>query len=505
MNLRNRSAHAERPDRRIVIGHERPAGRDDRPADHGLMQRPITAVPRTNRSPWTLSGGPVVFWLLATVILLNVNNISNMTFGFGWPITVIVALCSLLVCLVSRLSAIAVLGLPGIALVTSLALYGAIGAGAALLRGEGGAELVGTALQYRPWLAILTAVAAALGIGAELQRSGFDQVVKTILVIHVVICALILLSPLMVQYLYAAMKENVLWSAEFRAFGPFANPNNAGIAACQSAAIALTALAGRTHRKLAGLLLPLALAATVASFSRAAWLTLAAVLAAAFYWQMARGGGGERAKAAAIWTAAVLLTAIGVSVAIQFDLLIQSERQIERIVSLFRMGQMGESASPRLALWLEGLFRIAEAPLFGHGIGAFHSFEGALPHCWNGSREAPCGVHNAYLLFWGEAGAIPAAILCLFVACFLWRSAWLRRSVPMNAACGFVLVFAIACLFSSGLPYTVWNAFVLGIACALATYAERRTRRTPVRVPTSKPMSAASGAHRASSPKAQAR
>ena len=157
------------------------------------------------------------------------------------------------------------------------------------------------------------------------------------------------------------------------------------------------------------------------------------------------------------------------------------EGQLRRLMWIANIGDSGDL---RWSLWSLGLSQISESPFFGHGITHLHRLE-AAPVCQRGTI---CGVHNSYLMLWGEAGIIPLILLLLFIGSLLW-TCWTRPgSVSSNAVAGSTLVFAVACMTADGELYSVRSASLIGLSCAMAV-SEVRGRR-PGRTLQTRPASA---------------
>ena len=413
----------------------------------------------------------LAFWLVAVATLVNFNHLANMTVGTGWFITIGLTLCCVFLCLLVRIPLRQALGLPGFLIVATLISYLLIGLSVAFVT-----DTVWYSTDYtlplRVGLAPLIVVATALGSSAALRRVGVERLLKVILAILAVTCILILATPLLVDHLYTLPLHlrDVSEIASFRFIGTFANPNIAGTVGCYTVALALSLLGSGRYGKFSMLALFLSSAAVILTFSRTALLTLILILL--FF--LGPLGLNLRLKQAfrRIWLAAVLIVGGVVLLGVNLEHLPVQEKQLHRLMWIFTGDPDDEPM--RFKLWLYGLSQIAESPLFGHGLTRFHAMEGSLI-C---RLDAPCGVHNSYLMLWGEAGIIPLTLFLLFFSrLLLWTYLTLPNSVAANTVASWTLVFAVACMSSDNEVYSVWNAFILGLSCALAMHAARESRR----------------------------
>ena len=132
-------------------------------------------------------------------------------------------------------------------------------------------EMVGK-LKYRV-LQFGVFVATAAGGRAVLERSGAERLLTWTLVILSAGCAIVLASP----WLYD-MGVLLEYRHPYRITGTFFNPNEAGFAACLTAALALAFQSNGRQRPLGYLALVLGCAAGLASFSFTAILVLGGML-----------------------------------------------------------------------------------------------------------------------------------------------------------------------------------------------------------------------------------
>ncbi len=165
-------------------------------------------------------------------------------------------------------------GTPGVLLFGAVASYLAIGAsvlGIAAIRDPATAAF----LNYH---VLLLGVLAATAVGARavLERTGAERLLKGVLVVLIASCAVILAS--------SALRDlGILrpYRIPFRLTGAFEEPNDAGLAACATVALAAAFLTNRGPRALGWLGLAAGVGASLATASRTA-LAVVGALAVVF-------------------------------------------------------------------------------------------------------------------------------------------------------------------------------------------------------------------------------
>ena len=161
-------------------------------------------------------------------------------------------------------------GTPGMLLFTALASYLAIGA--SVLGVEAIREPDTAALLKYHVLVFGMLAAAALGGRAILERTGPDRLLKGMLVVLIASCAIILASPILRDL--GILRP---YRIPFRLTGTFDEPNDAGLVACMTAALAAAALTNGGPRALGWLGLAGGVATSLATASRTALVVLGAL------------------------------------------------------------------------------------------------------------------------------------------------------------------------------------------------------------------------------------
>lgn len=419
----------------------------------------------------------LTFWLMAVATQLNFNHVSNMIIGTGWFFTLGVALCSIFLILVVRIPFRRTLGPPGYLVVAALASYLVVGGGVISITGSEW-RMENYRLPLIVCLAIFVILASALGASVVLRRFGVEYLLMRILVIKAVVCVSILASPLLVEYVYHAIPEHYLGVARTRFSGVFHGPNLAGTVACQTVALSLSLLGGRRSGFLY-LVAILGSVAVVLTFSRAAILTLALVLLF-FLWSSTPNMHTRTRSYSTVWMVSIFMIGIFALVFINLEHLPLEKVQLDRLKWMMNQN-ISDIPNKRFTLWHLGISRIAESPLLGYGLSQFHSLPNG-PVCYGGPiiEIIECGVHNTYLLLWGEAGVIPLTLFLLFIGSLLRARLTLSKSVATTTVAGWTIVLAMECMARDGALFFPWNAFIIGLSCALVTHMLRgsRERRT---------------------------
>ena len=417
----------------------------------------------------TRSGRPansavsLTFWLTAAVVLTNGAAFPSLTGLVGmqaWPIMLPVLFAYLfLASLAVRVPLRWALGAPGFLIVAALASHLVIGsvmaAGAASYPYE-------DLLKYGYF--IVAIVAAAVGGSLVLRRAGIRGLATGCLIILGTTCCLTLASPVLMEFFSFTHRD-----AYYRFVGVFSDPNDAGYVGCLAVVLALALLASHgRHRKLAGAVLVLGTAATILSSSRTSIPALGLIL---LIFSLSAHRFPKRYFVLVMGAASILAFVLIAPDRLSF----LPPDQIDRLSSVGALSELdvGED-NRRLYLWQIALPLIAESPGLGNGLGEFHRL--LTSGCGNGQVE-PCGVHNLYLLFLGEAGVVPLALFLLFLGSVLWLRLRCGPSIAANTAAGWTLILAVHAVTFHHLPATIWCGFVIGLTCAMAAYAAETAER----------------------------
>ena len=160
-------------------------------------------------------------------------------------------------------------GMPGLLLIGAVASYLAIGV-AVMDDADWTPDMAATVRYAVLCLGVL--VAAAVGGRAMSERVGADRLLRGVLVVLIGCCAVILASPVLRDLGVLAP-----YRLPFRLTGAFTEPNNAGLVACMTAALAAALLTNGGPRRLGWLGLAAGVAAALGTASRTALVVLGAL------------------------------------------------------------------------------------------------------------------------------------------------------------------------------------------------------------------------------------
>lgn len=429
-----------------------------------------------------------VFWLVAIATQINFNHLSNMIIGSGWFVSLGLAVCCIYMFLAVRIPFRLALGVHGYLVIASLISYLVIGLSVTFLT-DAAWHLGDYRLSFRVCLSMMIIVASAFGAWVVLQRIEIERLLTGILLIQAVACILILASPWLIEYLYHSLTASYQRLGESRFMGSFKGSNAAGAMACYTVASAL-ALSNVRNRMFAWGVAILGSAAVLLTFSRAAAVTL--VLIYFFFLWSSISIYRLKLTSAGIWLFVTCAVGLFVLAVVNIEYLALNEIQMRRVRWFLTLEPIKHVDQRSVVLPLS-ISYIAESPIFGHGLSQFHSLEnGPLCSVEGGSYGGvACGSHNAYLMLWGEAGILPAALYSIFIGSLFWIRLVLPKSVITDTVAGWSLVLAMASMIADEVPYSVWHSFIIGLICAMAAHAFRESRRRRVeRTPETRSVSA---------------
>ena len=422
----------------------------------------------------------LVFWLVAIATQINLNHFFNMVVGSGWFISLGLAICSIYLFLAVRIPFRLALGGHGYLIVASMISYLIIGLSVTFLTGttwhmlEGGG---GYRLPFRVCLSVMVIVASGFGAWVVLQKIGVERLLAGVLFIQAIACILILMTPWLIDYVYYSLSDGYQHLGGYRFMGSFKGSSAAGVMACYTVASALAlSLSADRYRMLAWGVAILGSVAAFVTFSRSAVVMLA-LLYLFFLWSVVSTH-RLRPTSVGIWLLVTCVVGIFVLVVVNAEYLPLNSSQVRRLQWFVTLEPLG-SMSQRAVVWPLSISYIAESPIFGHGLSQFHQLENG-PTCYTREAALPvtCGSHNAYLMLWGEAGIIPAALYLFFVGSLFWiRLVVLPKSIITDTVVGWGIVLAMAGMTVDEVPYAVWNNFIMGLICAMLARAFRESRK----------------------------
>lgn len=130
--------------------------------------------------------------------------------------------------------------------------------------------------------------------------------------------------------------------------------------------------------------------------------------------------------------------------------------------------------SSRGDLWLLGLNEIAKNPIIGNGLGALHSMEGATVAVNGGHAQ---GVHNSYLLKFGDAGFIAFALFLAFICYVMYQSFRLaKHDLHARFSFFYFFIFSLDCLVTHNVELLRFHNLLIGVSLGFLCMAQRKKR-----------------------------
>ena len=408
----------------------------------------------------------LAFWTLSLVCLLNLNDLARMLTGIERAFTPAILFC----CLVAlaglwRVGLKEALGTSGMLILSTLGSYAAVGIVVSILTGNDHQSNAAFYLE-RHLASMLLIAAAAVGARVVGTQIGEERLLRALLVMMAGSCVLIPATPWLMEVYLLPPAEG-----ESRFSGSFSNPNDAGLFACLTVALALSFIRGGRFRPVADGVLLAAVAALVLTLSRTALIILPALVAHG----LLASRGIEQRRLLGVLALAGGVVLAGAST--RLDTSVLDDLQLTRWRSLLQIidnrAVDDVTLGGRLTLWRVAWDMVLEAPLFGHGLGRLHHLEDG----YYNDVGVLLGAHNQYLVLVGEAGFVPLVLFLLF----LWTMARgsHRQALP-GATNGWALVLAMFSLTADGILTLRTCNLLIGVACAASG---GRLQRRPLLVP----------------------
>ncbi|WP_196889208.1 O-antigen ligase family protein [Aureivirga sp. CE67] len=337
----------------------------------------------------------LVFKILISIILLNINGLVYLLTGFTGLISPLILLFSIYLIIYAKHRSISKLlrfyfGY--------LIIYLVLGLIALLLYLQVGRETDNTILDLLKTMLIIYAL--FLGYREELKRNGYKIIRFTfwVIIISVVLsCGLDYLKIAAIQARYRT---------DTRMSGFFANPNELASQALFSI-LAIQYLFKSYTKKIykifLGILLLICFYTMFMAFSRAIFISFFILL----FLQLTVYKG---LTFKAVFIAFIGVVILGIALPkIYEDSNRSLQRRMDRTLTIFDGGVSDENSGGRLELYGHAMDYINEYPLTGIGMGNMQRIEGVG------------GVHNAYLAVWGNAGILALLLFILFLSKFIFE------------------------------------------------------------------------------------
>ena len=397
---------------------------------------------------------------LAVACGMNLNGVASMAFNLEQAVSIVMLLASLyLMMRCWRFVWSAPMKLMAATIVTWLIL--------GTLLYDPRLSVYEPTIFYLPNLSSVLIIGAIAGYTASLA----DEVSKlrwlaSVRNIFVVSSLSVWASPLLYKYYVNLPLSADPQNGTFRMGGFFANPNEAAIVSV----IALALLLVQPVRifALQVLLLCVAIGATVLTFSKTGMSCLVILLA--FF--AARRFKGYALFLAPILAALILLMMQDprsfIETAIENPVigLSQSQKSRLRAVGDILSGQINEKTTThRSAQWNIVISRAWDVFPLGNGLGSANAVKGGIREGAGGWL----GVHNTFLMLWGEAGIMPPLLLIWLLVTLILQS--MRRRLVVVQVGLFILVVDMMATHTA--LATRYHNLLLGLVIGAASLRTR--------------------------------
>lgn len=268
-----------------------------------------------------------------------------------------------------------------------------------------------------------------------------------------------------------SFKSQISGSSE-RTLGVFINPNIAATASNLASVIALDLFFRQRRWVLVGLaLVALAIFSTLLTYSRTGIvISFAILITAGLYFTIHRKRGGHR-KYVQLFIIVVLPLISATYFVLNYETIkskmsYYQRTRMEAMEAIFVKGEINsKTTAERSEIFPIAINMIQQRPLFGWGIGKLND----LPN-------TP-GVHNTYLLVWGNAGIIPFSFLIILLFFVLPFYAIRKRTF------GFLVIgFTVVSILSFMTSHNAFDDKILILAfllpVALAAYDTKNDSKT---------------------------
>jgi len=253
-------------------------------------------------------------------------------------------------------------------------------------------------------------------------------------------------------YTYAHYGE--LHQSRFSGF--FANPNEAGMAACAAAVFCLYYLSKGSRPIVHFGLLVLSGIGVFITFSRAAILTYTFVVFV-YLLSLLISKENKRLGYIAVVIGGLLASTAGGYILDKNNWDNIQQRRIHSLVEIAGSGNVSEKQNSRMYLLRIGGSMIEESPILGHGLGSLQRMQDG-----NG-----LGVHNTFLAIQGEVGIFGSLLFIMFLVQVLRKTFELKDTKLRRFILFYLLVFVSMMFFEhSGLTDRNHN-YYLGVVLAI--------------------------------------
>ncbi len=392
---------------------------------------------------------------IASICLLNLNGVGVMLVGINQLFSPLLLLISLLLILIGLRKDFAISTEFGVYLL-AIAAYLIIGGIVGILATEAHADRV-PSLLLRYFTAIIVTIAGYYSI--LLCYSDRVEPIKIILVLSVI-------ATFFIPFGSELNTSGRIIVDSQRGAGLFGNPNEAGIIAAMGLACTLTFV---KRKYLAVTLSLFFISMAVLTFSKAVLLMLIMVYFANLLLKGNISTGAIRLIAGGVLLFSLLI-AYRSEIVANFDG--NQAKRIDQFFSILMLEPSEESVeSSRGYLWKQGMEYIYKHPIVGNGLGALHSMEGASVSVNDGKSQ---GVHNSYLLKFGDSGILAFFAFVFFIIISLYQSFKLAKyHIYARVSFAYFMIFALDCVATHNVELLRFHNYLIGTSFAFLYIARK--------------------------------
>ncbi|MFT5003694.1 MAG: O-antigen ligase, partial [Flavobacteriales bacterium] len=349
----------------------------------------------------------LAFYTLITIIVFNLNGMLYMLVGVLQLMTPLLIIC--IGVLTLNLYPLFIKGIGAVGKIYVGVVFGylIVGFGSLVING---AELKTIYIVTNIISVITVMCIAAFTYSYLIERE--RSYIKPLFFMVLLSTSSIPFSPILLQ-IYKVPPAEIA-----RGFGFFANPNEGGILSVIGLGLLLaTQLPG--YQKI--LFYTILLINSVLTFSKSAMLLFGLVSIAAFLTSTSK----VKFRYSFVILGAFMVAAYVAP--IFYDNLDRvQKRRIDQVLAIATQGEINaDTTSSRSELWKIGLDKINDNVLFGNGLGQLHHMKGGIS-----SLGVDQGVHNVFLMLWGEAGLFVLIGFIFFCCAYLFNWFVLIKTMP---------------------------------------------------------------------------
>jgi O-antigen ligase len=418
--------------------------------------RPVTvAVNATAPSrpvPLSIGIADVAMWVMAAACLLNLNGFVTMMFGVGQTFSLVILACALILIAMGWKHLFR--DRTVIVFVAALMLYIIC---SVLASGFRGVFIDPEMVQfYLVSVIVISGAFCYTAMQTDLRRLELTyDIGKWLLVLA---CVATLFSGLLTR-----LYQVEVASANYRASGLFANPNEAAIIA----ALGVAAWVAKPSRVLWIQLAALGVcaAACAMTLSRTGILALFAIMAV-YAWNKRSVGMGVAAIIGVLMFP--LLAGLALQIpAVESNLAVY--RRLSEVAGFFSGQIDGDTTAGRTELWAVALDNLPNSLPFGGGLSTYHFME------WMRSPQGIWqGAHNTFIMILGESGVIPFAVF-LFAIWLVFQRA--NQFKGFAFAMMFFAIFNIDMMFSHNILTMRYHNYLIGFVLGGLYWLEQNRAR----------------------------